>query len=294
MSFLTNLTQHKNPYKEKFYKKRKEKIDSLVIKKTPLIHSIRERASVFTSKGSLTVEAALVVPIFFFAMLCLAYLLEMMAIQMCVRNALYSAGREVAQNAYVGTVVSSGELEQKIVQNIGSERLEHSIIAGGAKGINCNKTTSNRMTNVINLCVQYKVEIPILMFRLSPITCEERLRMKGWTGYDFGANDVTKRDAVYVTETGIVYHMDPECTYLDMSVSAVNEEQIAELRNASGAIYYPCSSCEKKEESSGIYYITLYGTRYHTSLTCKKIDRTIYSITRDEARGLGGCSKCVK
>ena len=123
MSFLTNLTQHKNPYKEKIHQKRKEKIDSLVIKKTPLIHSIRERASVFTSKGSLTLEAAIVVPIFFFAILCLAYLLEMMAIRVCVRSALYSAGREVAQNAYVGTMISAGELEQKIIQNIESEFL---------------------------------------------------------------------------------------------------------------------------------------------------------------------------
>ena len=294
MSFLYNLTHKTNPYEQNIFKSRKEKRDSLVIKEYPLIDSIRERASAFTSKGSITLEAAIVVPIFFFGILCLAYLLEMMALQMTMRNALYSVGREAAKQAYVGTFLSSGEMEDKIVDNIGRDRLERSVIAGGANGIDCSKTKCNWSTKVIELCVQYKVEIPVLMFRISPINCDETLRVKGWTGYAYGADDVTPKDMVYVTETGIVYHKDPNCTYLDMSISAVNAEQIENLRNDSGGKYYPCESCEKAEKDTAIYYITCYGTRYHNSLECKKIQRTIYSITKDEAHGLGGCSKCVK
>ena len=293
MSFLYNLTHNINPHKQNIFKSRKEKRDSLVIKDYPLINSIRERASAFTSKGSITLEAAIVVPIFFFAILCLAYLLEMMALQVTMRNALYSSGREAAKQAYAGTILSDGELEQRIVDNIGRDRLERSVIAGGASGIDCS-TTCNWSTKVMELHVQYKVEIPILMFRIRPINCEESLRVKGWTGYAYGANDVTKKDMVYVTETGIVYHEDSNCTYLDMSVSAVNAEQIEDLRNESGGKYYPCESCEKIGEDVAICYITLYGTRYHKSLECKKIQRTIYAITIDEAYGLGGCSKCVK
>lgn len=295
MSFHYNLTHNINPHKRNVYYDRKENKDSLItIRNTPLIVDKEERTSAFTSKGSLTLEAAIVVPIFFFAMLCLAYLLEMMAIQTTVRNALYSVGKEAAQQAYTGAVLTDGELEQRIVENIGIDRLEQSVVSGGASGMDCKETKSNWSTGVMDLHVQYQVEIPILMFRITPVTCEETLRIKGWTGYSWALEDEVEKDTVYVTDTGIVYHRDAHCTYLDMSVRAVHAESIEELRNQSGGIYYACESCGKDETDSTIRYITDYGTRYHTSLECKKIQRNVYAISIDEAYGLGGCSKCVK
>ena len=295
MSFLYNLTHNINPLKHKNDIFRKDEKDSLVTKiKTPLIDNKKERASAFTSKGSLTLEAAIVVPIFFFAMLCLAYLLEMMAIQTTLRNALYNAGKTVAQQAYVEQIVTPGELERRIVDNVGKERLERSVVSGGASGIDCKKTKCNWSTGVMELNVRYQVEIPILMFRIAPVTCEETLRIKGWTGYVSGTEDATRKDTVYVTDTGIVYHQDADCTYLDMSIRSVRIEEMEEIRNQSGGKYYACESCGNHKTESELRYITDYGTRYHTSLECKKIKRNIYAISIEEAYGLGGCSKCVK
>ena len=288
MSFLYNLTQNINH-------NRKEEKDSLVIiKNTPVIDDRNERTSAFASKGSLTLEAAVVVPIFFFAILCLAYLLEMMAIQTTMRNALYSVGREAAEQVYSKKLLSSGELERCIVDNVGAESVEQSIIAGGVDGIDCSKSKCNWSTGVCNLSVQYRVEIPVLMFRITPIICEERLRVKGWTGYVSVMEDEEGKETVYVTDTGIVYHQDANCTYLDMSIRSIHMDEIQELRNQSGGKYYACESCGKKESNSELRYLTDYGTRYHTSLECKKIKRNIYAISIDEAYGLGGCSKCVK
>ena len=289
MSFLPNLTHIKRSPKQKKYYNRKEKIDSLT-----LTNRKKERASVFTSKGSLTLEAAMVVPIFFFAMMCLAYLLEIMAIQTTVKSALYNAGKEAAEIAYSENYVTPNALESRIVENIGMKRLENSVIRGGAEGISCEGTVCNRITGVIDLHVQYQIEIPIPMFKLIPITCEEKLRVKGWIGYVPISCDEAQKEKVYVTDAGIVYHANPTCTYLDMSVRAVSLKQVEELRNQSGGIYYACESCGEKECEEDVYYITDYGTRYHTSLECKKIKRNIYAISLDEAYGLGGCSKCVK
>jgi len=295
MSFLYNLTHNKNPYKQNAYFNRKEQKDSLVImKKTPVIDRKKERTSAFTSKGSLTLEAAIAVPFFFFATLALAYLLEMMAIQTTVRNALYSAGKEAAYQASAGAFLTSNELEQRIVENIGRHRLENSVVSGGANGMDCGETKCNWSSGVMNLSVQYQVEIPVLMLRITPVTCEETLRVKGWTGYVSGIEDGTRNDTVYVTDTGIVYHRDADCTYLDMSIHSVHKDNIEELRNQSGGRYYACKACGKQETDRTLCYITDYGTRYHTSLDCKKIKRNIYAISIDEAYGLGGCSKCVK
>lgn len=295
MSFPYNLILNKKPHKRNTYLIRKDKIDSLAtIQRTPYFVDRKGRASAFTSRGSLSLEAAIVVPIFFFAMLCLAYLLEMMAIQTTVRNGLYSAGKEVAKEAYSGGFITAGELEHKIIENIGKDRLGRSIIMGGTGGIDCTETKCHRTTGVMDLSVQYQVEIPVLMFRIAPVTCEETLRVKGWTGYVAHAGNGAKEEIVYVTDTGIVYHRDAQCTYLDMSVQSVHRDDVEELRNQSGGRYYACESCGNAQTDSTLLYITLYGTRYHTSLECKKIKRNIYAISIDEAYGLGGCSKCVE
>ena len=289
MSFLHNLTHRTKSPKQKNKYNRKDKIDSLT-----LLNRKKERASAFTSKGSMTLEAAIVVPIFFFAILCFAYLMEMMAVRTTMQNALYSAGREAAKSAYAGSYISANALERQIVEHIGRERLERSIVRGGGAGVDCKGTSSNRLTGVMELQVQYQVEIPIPMFGITPITCEEKLRVKGWTGYVPTGSDKTEQETIYVTDTGIVYHADPNCTYLDMSVRSVAQEQLEELRNQSGGKYYDCESCGHNASDNNIRYITDYGTRYHTSPDCKKIQRNIYAISIEEAYGLGGCSKCVK
>ncbi len=295
MSFLTYLTQNINLLKKIVPRNRKERKDSQVtIIQKSLINYKGERASAFTFRGSLTLEASIVVPLFFFAILCLAYLLEIMAVQTTMRNALCSVGKEVAQKAYVNNYPTSREIERKMVENIGVTTLENSIIFGGAEGLDCSKTRCNRSTGVMDLHVRYEIEIPVFMFHISPIAYEESIRIKGWNGYVTTLGGDAEKEIVYVTETGIVYHKDAACTYLDMSIHMVRISEIDEVRNASGGKYYPCEACGEKRNDIEMYYITEYGTRYHTTLDCKKIQRNVYSIPIDEAYGLGGCSKCVK
>ena len=146
----------------------------------------------------------------------------------------------------------------------------------------------------MDLSVRYQVKLPFLMLRIAPVTLEETLCVKGWTGDVSVMSGDWKSDTVYVTDTGVVYHKDANCTYLDMSVRAVSKESLEELRNESGGRYHPCEACGKADGVHTAVYITAYGTRYHTSLECEKIKRNIYAISIDEAYGLGGCSKCVK
>ena len=296
MSFLNQKFTHNIPYNLiKNLNSRKEK-DSLLAIHFPLIfhrNRKRERASAFTSKGSITLEVALVVPIFFFAMLCMVCLLEMMSIQTTVRNALYSVGKEIAQQAYSSPMISTYGIQQHIIKNIGSEKLDRSMIVGGSDGISCSNSMSDWSTAVIDLSVCYDLEIPILMFKIPVLTREETLRVKGWTGYASGMYGEGTNEVVYVTDYGLVYHKNMSCTYLELSIQAVSILDIEHLRSESGAMYYPCESCGNDTVSAGRVYITDYGTRYHTSLECNKVKRNIYAVPLDEVYGLGGCSKCV-
>lgn len=255
-------------------------------------HLRKERASSFTSKGSITLEAAMVLPIFFLAMLCMMYLFEIASVQVVIKNALVTVGKELAEEAYVAPILSTNQMEDRIVDCIGAERLNRSIVAQGEAGIDCSNSRVNLRTTVLNLNVRYQLEIPVLIFRIPIRTCEERLKMKGWTGYTDGENSSEEDEFVYVTDYGIVYHNSLACGYLELSIRGVLENQVDEERNKSGEIYYPCETCGDLEAGS-VVYITDYGNRYHTSLDCSGLKRSIYMVPLSEVNGLGGCSKCV-
>ena len=120
------------------------------------------------------------VPIFFFAVLSLVYLLEIMNVQTVMRSALHCAAKEIAEEAYVNPLVIRGKLEKHIVEHVGETWLDHSVISGGSDGIDCRKSMAWGSTGIMDLSLIYKVEVPILMFRIPAIVQEESMRVKGW------------------------------------------------------------------------------------------------------------------
>lgn len=291
MSFrLTNT--HKKNYENDQKRKRKEKDSLLAHLFQKNIISLSKRTSSFTSDGSVTIETALVAPIFFLAVLSLVYLLEIMSVQTVMKSALQSAAKEVAEETYGNTFVIARSLEKRIVQQAGEDCLNESIICGGAGGIDCHESKAWGNTGIMDLSVKYKVEIPVLMFRIPAVSLKESVRVKGWNGYAGNGFGNQEAETVYITDTGIVYHKDAECTYLELSIKAVRSSQIKNLRNESGGKYYACESCMKKEKQN--VYITDTGNRYHSSLSCSRLKRTVYEVPLSEVYGRGGCKRCVK
>lgn len=259
------------------------------------------RASVFTSereskaecrhkKGSITIEAAMAVPLFFFAVVCLLYLMEIMAVQTSMRAGLQYAGKEIAGKAYPAAVVRTEQVKTNVINAIGPERLERSIVEGGGAGINCQDSLASPVTGIGELSVKYKIRIPVPVFQIAVMPYEETMRIKTWTGYEksgFGAEDDT---IVYVTETGLVYHRDYHCTHLDLSIRMAAAEDLHSLRNENGGKYHACERCGGR--GTGQVYITNQGDRYHNSLSCSGLKRTVYAIPVSEAAGKRACSKC--
>lgn len=263
-------------------------------KKLPLqsIYSlIPGRTSVSASKkGSITVEAAMAVPVFFLAVVSLLYLMEIMAVRTSVRAGLQYAGKQVAVEAYATRTILPSGIEDDVVSAIGAERLERSIVVGGSKGIRCSESKMWPGTGVGELVAVYQVKLPVPMFAIRPVEYRETMKIKAWTGYEktgFGAED---EEIVYITETGLVYHKDYHCTHLELSIRAVVSSEIETLRNESGGKYYPCEQCAKSD--SRCVYITETGNRYHSSLACSGLKRTIYAVPLSEAVGKGACSRC--
>lgn len=257
-------------------------------------HLHLERASSFTSKASITVEASFAVSFFFLAVMCLVCLFEIMALQINIKSALHSAGKELAVEAYTNSMFFPSRLERKIVETVGEQRLDESMIVGGSRGIDCSGTQTYIGSTIMDLCAYYQIEIPVFMFRIPIIAREEIIRIKGWSGDEDSYAASQKREMVYVTDHGMVYHKELTCTYLELSIRAVPFEQVGSLRNENGGKYYACEICGGNTDVGKNVYVTDQGERYHRSLECSGVNRNIYAVPLSDVYGLGGCSKCVK
>ncbi len=111
-----------------------------------------------------------------------------------------------------------------------------------------------------------------------------------------GAAEAGKAEApeyVYVTEYASVYHTSSECSHLHLSIHSVDASSLPYLRNESGAKYKPCEKCAAHSGAAGTVYITEDGDRYHTSAGCSGLKRTVRMVEADEAEGLRECSRCA-
>lgn len=267
----------------------------------PIYHSEPERVSLSASKllsglfrdkrnGSVTVEAAVAVPVFFLAVVTLLYLLEMMAVHTAVRSGLDYAEKKAAKETCITQMLMPSRVESDVIHAIGEARIGRSIIAGGSSGIDCSGSRMSVRTGIGKLTAEYHVKIPVPIFGITPVKCRETMKIKAWSGYEKeGLADIGK-DTVYVTETGLVYHKDYHCSHLDLSIRMVTMNTISGLRNESGGKYYPCEHCMRG--GAGAIYVTNSGDRYHSSLSCSGLKRTVYAIPVSEAAGKGACSRC--
>ena len=84
--------------------------------------------------------------------------------------------------------------------------------------------------------------------------------------------------------------MSRGCTYLKYSIVAADRDLLKNQRNEDGSIYYPCESCG--DSNGQTVFITSYGTRYHSTLACNKLRRTVQAVPISEVGDRGACSKC--
>ena len=126
---------------------------------------------------------------------------------------------------------------------------------GGSEGIECEKSYIWPGSSIIELKTSYQVKLPFPQFLIPPIRYQESMRIKGWTGYvKQSVGQAEQQEIVYITETGIVYHRDYHCTYLEPSVRMVPLEEIEALRNQSFGKYYPCELCGRFCKRECLYY----------------------------------------
>lgn len=258
-----------------------------------IMRSDQEEASMSGSKGSMTVEAALTIPIFLFAVLCLVYLLEIQAIRISVRSAVQGAAKNAAEDIATIPVLNLFKMNSDMISLIGADRLEQSIIEGGKSGISCLGSWYQPSTGEIHVRVTYRIELPFPGFLNMRARQKEELIVKAWTGYEKPDMKDGDGQIVYVTDTGTVYHTNYQCSYLQLSIRFLPSSGLSGLRNQSGGRYRACEKCVHGSAMAGVY-VTNSGNRYHNSLNCSGLKRSIRAVHKSKVHGKGACSRCGK
>lgn len=257
-------------------------------------------------RASMTVEACFVLPFFLFAFLNIISILELYRLQGNMSAAMHDTAKQMAiygyeykemRGASTATAESLGltylYAANQVKSKLGTDYLDNSPIKGGALSISWLKSSVMQEDDCIDLVAEYKIKPPAAVVGYHEYILYNRMRTRAWTGYDnIGSNDRsgTEEEIVYITLEGKVYHRTRGCTYLKQSLMAVDISLLATKRNQNGEKYYPCEECGAA--CGDTVYISSYGNRTHSSLSCSKLKRTILAVPISQSGGRAPCSKC--
>lgn len=267
-------------------------------------------------KGSLTAEAALVLPIFLFCVLFFISFFEVLYIQETVQYALSETAKELSRYSYIyDDIINSKEdevekykikFEDKInkfvtgeicrsvfLKYISLKEMKNSCIEGGISLINSELINDK---NEIDIVAFYQVRPKLSLFGGRSLSLVQRVKTKGFIGtYVIGYENEDKinKTIVYMAENGKVYHKDSSCTHLLLSVKMVSIDTLEQYRNKNGRKYIECGNCIKKiEVSDKIVYIATQGFHYHSTRTCSGLKRTVREVELEDIKGILPCHRC--
>ncbi len=296
----------------------KEIFKALYKKTCDMVHKSllrRKRKSRYQS-ASVTVEASIAFPIFFFAVMYLIQMFFVLRAEVVIAETGITVAREVATYAYAAERLAGGEnavaetllevFDQKIVQDVAmttmfyarcdNEVLGQAGVAQGLGGIWVGTETSGAKNYAE---IHYRVEPSAVLTKGEGRFYVMRIAYRDWTGEgelqrETGGSTETG-NTVYMTEHGSVYHRKRNCSYIKIDVTPVLSEHVGSKRNASGAKYYACEFCTPVLCNGMQVFVTEYGTRYHEVSTCSAIKRTVKECNLDEVKNhYRACSKCGK
>ena len=282
----------------------------------------RRKQLKYKKTASLTLEAALVMPIFMFSIIAFIYLLQIVIIHDNLQEGITNIGLEAARYGYVydslleenkedETVddamcmliakgIDSTFFKVKLYDNVDTNLLNGSCIKGGFTGIHTYLSNYMEENDTVDVIINYKIEIPALFFNIGNLQIVQRAKLRGWNGYKPLAKfkeettEDTDEEMVYITETGTVYHTSRECTHLRLSIKLVPFEQIEILRNNSGGKYKKCQICASNSKPGNSVYITTNGDRYHINGNCSGLKRTVKEVPLSKVKDRGLCERCKK
>ena len=283
-----------------------------------------EGISLFTSfsykiKGSMTVEAAVVLPLFLFFFLNLGCAIELIRLHGNLELALWESGNGAALYSNVlsepdvdkEALLQEADEEQKtswkenlsgiamgyfyikyqVVNYLGEDYLNASPLSNGVESLNFLESTVQEFEDCVEIVVTYSVSPFTDMAGFRSFRMANKYYAHIWNGYRIPGTE-GKEAVVYVAENGTVYHTDRGCTHLTLSIEQVSWQQACDSRNEQGRKYVACTKCCEGGTVETVY-ITSEGDCYHCREDCSGLKRTVLWVPISRIGDLPLCSRCA-
>ncbi len=241
---------------------------------SPLKPSLRA-----SDKGSVTLEAALILPVVLFLLYAFILIGQLIYTDDEVGKALNETARYIAKDAYDKENYNPSIIKLLKFRDYADEN-RMAMVDGGVSGvlITCKRSDDD----IIYLNASYKVHILLPLIGNYSFTLTDTSAVRPFDGFN-PDDDSSNDEYVYVAETGGVYHTNMNCTYITVRIVDKNDVSLA------GKSY--CRHCINHHASGR--YVTVSGSRIHKDINCSSLKRTVHMVRKSELDGLPLCSKCM-
>ncbi len=270
---------------------------------SPIRNRAGRRTSFLTSfsPASLTVEAALELPVFFvLAAIVLQYACVMRTAAQ-YSGSLTTTAQEMAIAAYKEEYGDANHIIRAALSDAWASSRVISTAADKDAVRNASFLNSSYLkeNDSIRLVLSYQPKPKYSLISLPFTFFVQKAVVRGWGGKKghSGKQQDKKEEnqdhhTVYVTEHGSVYHTNPDCSHLKVTIIPVTEKQLKNARNTSGGKYKKCPYCGN--HSTDQYYVDPYGNCWHTSVNCPSLKRTVHEVDKDDCGHMHECKDCRK
>lgn len=253
--------------------------------------------------GSATVEATLILPIFIMTALIFYLIGNLLQVRLMVYDAMQDTVQYLAECQYVSDIIkddneSAAEISDisvsipavkaKMLEFLAESPIDDSYIAGGSNGIMITRSSYSDADNCINVKLRYKLKIEVPVFGSLTWNVNEQVRQKAFTGMLTDITDDPDQAYVYITSTGEVYHSSRNCYHIRLTIRQIDEQM---LENSYSALA-PCELCAEDRKTNEDIYVTETGDKFHYSVSCSGLKRTVMRVKKKEAGTIPACSNC--
>jgi hypothetical protein len=244
-------------------------------------------------RGSFTLEAAIFLPIFIIAVLTIAYLIKLIAVQENAFHALADETGKMAAEAAVSPYpfFFKGDTEKRIEAENGGE-LENLRVSRFDY-----RYGFGTYTEQIRVTIDYDIGVKLPAALIGAIPVSDTILCRAFVGADNAdvpmsneemEEEKSSRTVWIFPRAGTRYHGE-DCGYI-----AVHPRELI-LSEGVRRRYTPCKLCDPASLPAGslVYCFQSAGKAFHRG-DCSSVDRYVIPIELEEAeaRGYTPCAKC--
>lgn len=260
------------------------------------------------SRGSATVEAALVLPFFLCAICTLCAIAQFILADTTIQHATVQTARVYArQESAAGKTGTNGGKDDSSIRKklkklggildvriiftryLDKKAVSSAFVLGGREGILLSPDSSE---DSVSLKASYALKVPVPYFKWFILRRSVLVSCRKFTGYipHDGEEGEGGGDTVYVAQYGKVYHTSLSCSHLTIRLT-----DPAQVKKVLGDRHYrKCEKCIRAGQEPSQLYYTKYGDCYHSTLSCSGLKRSVKAVKKSEISDMRICSECGK